>query len=187
MARNTTSLIVVDLECTCWDSIPPPDEKQEIIEIGIASIDIDSLKITRKLSILVKPTVSKVSPFCTGLTTLTQEQLDKEGVSFADACMLLRSTFRSKTTTWASFGDFDRNMFHKQCAYPEFEHVAYPFGSSHINIKNLYALVNKLPKEANMQTVLDLEEMELIGTHHRGVDDAVNIAMITTNLLSILK
>lgn len=48
----------------------------------------------------------------------------------------------------------------------------------HINIKSLLAIIYALPDEIGMAQALDLLELPLEGIHHRGGDDAWNIARI---------
>lgn len=120
-----------------------------------------------------------VSPFCTQLTTLTQEQVD-QGISFAQACQILRSEYATKLRTWASYGDYDRRQFERQCFASG---IDYPFGSAHINIKNYFALVHALPHEVGMEKALHILQIPLEGTHHRGDDDAANIGKILLSLL----
>ncbi|MEL7234583.1 MAG: exonuclease domain-containing protein, partial [Chloroflexota bacterium] len=78
MSLKSDYIIVIDMEATCWRSNRrPPDQVSEIIEIGVCVLDLDTLEPDRKMSILVKPTLSTVSEFCTRLTSLTQAQVDK--------------------------------------------------------------------------------------------------------------
>jgi inhibitor of KinA sporulation pathway (predicted exonuclease) len=178
MSDKLDYVVVVDLESTCWETITPPDQRQEIIEIGLSLVATSDWSVVEKESILLKPMDSKVSAFCNQLTTLTQEQLDEEGIMFNDACSYLRKEYATKKRTWVSYGDFDRRMFQRQCAYPRWKGTPYPFGPTHINIKNLFALKYNLPREVGMAKALEILKMELIGTHHRGVDDSMNIARI---------
>ena len=89
----TNKIIIIDLEATCWEGIPPKGEVNEIIEIGICQLDTLTGEISDNRGILVKPTHSKISPFCTQLTTLTPELVAREGVSFEEA-LLTRSEER---------------------------------------------------------------------------------------------
>lgn len=172
-------VVIVDVESTCWKGKPPEGQQSEIIEIGICLLDIQTGEISDNLGILVKPVHSQVSEFCTELTTLTQEQVD-QGISFETACLQLKETYWSKDRVWASFGDYDRKQFRRQC---ETMGIPYPFGSRHINVKTLCALKHKWTRELGMATVLEGLHIPLIGTHHRGVDDAFNIAKILWTLL----
>ena len=57
------------------------------------------------------------------------------------------------------------------------------FGPTHINVKNLLALSRRLPREVGMAEALEMLGKPLEGTHHRGCDDAWNIAGILAELL----
>jgi inhibitor of KinA sporulation pathway (predicted exonuclease) len=61
--------------------------------------------------------------------------------------------------------------------------IHHPFGPTHINIKNLLALTLGLKREVGLDKGLELLNIPLEGTHHRGVDDAWNIAGILAELL----
>jgi inhibitor of KinA sporulation pathway (predicted exonuclease) len=167
-------LLVIDVEATCWEGELPPGQENEIIEIGICTLDIATGERREKRSLLVKPERSQVSPFCTQLTTLTQEQVD-QGISFVEACALLRDEYLSRERVWASYGDYDRAQFERQCRTRQIE---YPFGSRHINVKTLFALAYGLPREVGMARALEVAGIPLEGTHHRGDDDAWNIAAL---------
>jgi inhibitor of KinA sporulation pathway (predicted exonuclease) len=179
LAKKPDKIIVIDIESTCWEGAPPAGEESEIIEIGICAIDVASGQRIQKESILVKPERSRVSEFCTQLTTLTQQQVDK-GIPFARACSILTKQHLSKDRVWASYGDYDRRQFERQC---QSRKVSYPFGSTHINVKNLFAITHALPHEVGMVEALELLDISLEGTHHRGGDDAWNIAGILSELL----
>lgn len=179
MAKKLDQILVVDVESTCWKDAPPAGQRSEIIEIGICIVDVASGERLEKDSILVKPERSSVSEFCTQVTTLTQEQVDK-GIPFAKACSILRKKYLSQQRVWASYGDYDRKQFERQC---QSQNVSYPFGSRHINVKTLFAVIHALPDEVGMAEALELLNLRLEGTHHRGGDDAWNIACILSKLL----
>jgi inhibitor of KinA sporulation pathway (predicted exonuclease) len=142
MAKRLDHIIVIDIESTCWDGgMPPRGQMNDIIEIGLCPIEVGSGRRLEKRSILVKPERSSVSPFCTELTTLTQEQVDT-GIPFKDACKLLESEYLSQERLWASFGDYDRRQFEKQCRD---RGIRYPFGPGHLNAKTLFAVARALP------------------------------------------
>lgn len=179
MARRLDQILVVDVESTCWEGAPPAGEENEIIEIGVCTLDAASGQRRDKRSILVRPERSRVSRFCTALTTLTQEQVDG-GLSFADACKALKKDLKAQERLWASYGDYDRRMFERQC---EAFRVPYPFGPSHLNVKTLAALSLGLSSEVGLDEALKLMGLPLEGTHHRGHDDAWNIAAVLARVL----
>jgi inhibitor of KinA sporulation pathway (predicted exonuclease) len=128
----------------------------------------------------VRPAHSTVGPYCTALTTLTQEEVEREGIALSEACALLREVYRSRTRPWASYGDYDRLQLERECRR---KGVAYPFGSRHLNVKTLFALAHALPREVPLDEALRLRGFPLEGTHHRGLDDAWNIARLLSELL----
>lgn len=177
--RLLSEILVIDVEATCWRGAPPPGEQSEIIEIGACLLDPKSGERSERESLLVRPQRSKVSEFCTELTTLTQEQVDG-GIPFHEACDVLRTRYRSAERVWASYGDYDRKQFRTQCTAFG---VAYPFSPEHINVKAAFARLERLSKPVGMAGALKRLQLPLEGTHHRGGDDAWNIAAILGYLL----
>jgi inhibitor of KinA sporulation pathway (predicted exonuclease) len=177
--RTLDQIVVVDVEATCWGGEPPPDQTSEIIEIGVCLLDVVSGERLDRESILVRPEQSTVSAFCTQLTSLTQEQVE-QGVSFEEACSVLCDRFKTKERAWACYGDYDRGMFERQCNR---QGVKYPFSAGHINVKTLLAVTYGLKHETGLSKALNLLGIPLEGTHHRGVDDAWNIAAILSRLI----
>ena len=88
MAGKLDQIIVIDIECTCWEDQPIESDASEIIEIGLCVVDVQRRERMARESLLVIPTRTRVSPFCTQLTTLTQAQVDT-GLPFAAACQHL--------------------------------------------------------------------------------------------------
>jgi inhibitor of KinA sporulation pathway (predicted exonuclease) len=178
--RKLDKILVVDLEATCWSG-DAPKGVSEIIEIGVAVLDHHEGVVDEAAGILVKPNESEISPFCTELTTITKEMVERDGYHFPEALDRLRDLYQSDRRPWASWGDFDRTMVQRQCAD---RGVPYPFSVRHLNVKNLFALKYRLNRECGMPRALQMLGLPLEGTHHRGVDDAKNIAQI---LLSLIK
>lgn len=183
MARLLDQILVIDLESTCWDGDPPAGQTNEIIEIGLCSVEVATGKRLDKRSILVKPTNSIVSEFCTRLTTLTPEEVNV-GISFKEACSILKKEYSTKDRVWASYGDYDRRQFERQT---QAEQIGYPFGPGHLNVKTLFALAHALPHEYGMDAALQLCGLPLEGTHHRAADDAWNIAALLSGLLAAMR
>lgn len=180
MARSMDVILVVDVESTCWEGEPPSGEKSEIIEIGLCPIDLKTLTRIEKRSILIKPVQSEISDFCTSLTTLTPEMFAEAG-SLADAVKTLKNEYRSKDRLWASWGDYDRRQFERVC---QDQNVGYPFGPSHLNVKSLFAAAIGSGHEMELDGAYKRLGLEMEGTHHRGDDDAWNIAGVLRQLLS---
>ncbi len=184
MAKRLDHVLVIDIESTCWEGgFPPKGSANDIIEIGLCPLELATGRRLEKRSILVRPERSTVSPFCTELTTLTQEQVSG-GIAFKDACRILEDDYHSRDRLWASYGDYDRRQFDKQCRD---QGVRYPFGPSHLNVKTLFAISRSLPAEVGLPQAMALAGLKLEGTHHRGHDDAWNIAAILTGLVKKMR
>jgi inhibitor of KinA sporulation pathway (predicted exonuclease) len=182
MAKLLDKVLVVDVEATCWErnSPIPRGMKNEIIEIGICLLDLHTGEISKNRGIIVTPENSEVSDFCTQLTTITQEMVNVEGISLFEACEILKNEYKSDQRAWASFGQYDQKQFQTQCRDYK---IQYPFSPSHLNVKTMFALDNLLNREIGMEGALKHLKIPLDGTHHRGVDDAKNIAKILSTIL----
>lgn len=173
-------LNVIDVEATCWDGMPPAGQVSEIIEIGLCVVDLTNGERVDKHQLMVRPQRSQVSEFCTSLTGITQANVDK-GIEFSAACETLDREFRSGSRAWASWGDYDRKQFERQCSASG---IKYPFSQRHVNAKAVFAATNGLKKRPGMASALSIAGLPLEGRHHSGVDDAWNIAALVLTLPS---
>lgn len=173
-------LNVIDIEATCWkDKSPPPGQTNEIIEIGLCVLNLDTHERLEKHSILVRPERSEVSEFCTELTGWTAKDL-QDAPTFSQACERLHHEFHADSRPWASWGDYDRKQFEQQC---EATNTPYPFSQRHSNAKKVFTEAKGLKKRPGMDAALAVVGLPLEGRHHKGVDDAWNIAALITELL----
>src|SRR3990167_9687154 len=126
MSKSYSSVLVIDIESTCWPEKKSKDSQNletivippsEIIEIGMAMLDLQTLSIQRCPSLFIKPILGWVSPFCTELTEITAEQLER-AMKFAEALEILIKHNKSKKHLFASYGNYDRQQFERQLAYP---------------------------------------------------------------------
>lgn len=77
-------------------------------------------------------------------------------------------------------GDYDRNQFQRQCADTGTE---YPFGPQHTNAKQLFSEAYGLKRRQGMAGALRIAGLPLEGRHHRGEDDAWNIAALVLDII----
>jgi len=108
---------------------------------------VAALERVERRSILVLPACSTVSAYCTQLTTLTQADVDA-GIPLAEACRVLADEYKARERLFASFGDYDRQQFERNCAAFG---LAYPFGPTHLNVKNLAAVAYGWSREVGMR------------------------------------
>ncbi len=173
---------VIDVEATCYPDGQkfPEGEVQEVIEVGVAVVDVQARQIVASDQIVVRNTLSSVSPFCTALTGWTAEALDERGVSFAEACALLTSKFSAKNRLWISQGNFDREIFESECALLG---VQYPFGSDHMNLAALLSMLTGRKRQLGLKKALRLFKLDIQGKQHCGKDDAYNLARVHVEVL----
>lgn len=182
MSFDLSHVVVVDVESTCWEhGQTPVDERSEIIDIGVALLSMETMACAAGVSILVKPFYSSISAFCTELTGYAPDDFEHESVTdLYHACQRLKAQYYTHQRVWASWGDYDRIQFHRDC---DAKGVRYPFGRRHINVKTLFALHQRLDKEVGMPKAVELLGMQLEGRHHTGRDDAHNIMRVLRFLL----
>lgn len=183
MSHAPELLNVIDVEATCWEGQPPPGSVHEIIEIGLTVVDLGARRRVSRHRLLVRPARSEVSAFCTELTGLTQAEAER-GVTFAEACRILCEEYGAGERPWASWGEYDRLQFARQSVA---DGVAYPFGLPterlHTNAKSVFAKAHGLRRKPGMAHALRIADLPLEGRHHRGEDDAWNIAALVLRLV----
>jgi 3'-5' exoribonuclease 1 len=166
--------IVFDLEATCWEGA---DVRQsEIIEIGAVKIN-DQRQIIAELGKFIKPLRQPVlSDFCKSLTSIRQEDVDH-----APYFNIVAEEFKdwigygSEEYILCSWGFYDKKQFEADCQLFSMDTI---WLRPHINLKQQHGSIRKLKRAIGMKNALQLEGMSLEGTHHRGIDDARNIAKI---------
>lgn len=193
--KNRKQIVIIDVESTCWND--GRKTQSEIIEIGLATIGFDHIKYTelgngklnriiypltdeaiqRHNSILIRPILGEVSPFCTHLTGWRQQDLEG-GMSYKEAREVLKRSFDVKNCIWASWGKYDDKMFYKMS---ELFEVPYPFNNDHLNVKALFGA--KYGYVGHVGKGLEHFNLEFEGRPHNGGDDAYNIARLLVRLL----
>ena len=180
MSKKLDRILVIDIETTCWEGDPPAGERPEVIEIGVCTLQIPAGRRVDRDGILVRPEESTVSPYCTEVTGLTADEV-ASGVTFAQACAKLRKRYSSQDRVWASYGDHDRRIFERQCRERS---VDYPFGSTYMNVSNLFALMQGLDYEVELQGALEVLNLPVEGPLQRGVDGAWHVAAVLAHLIN---
>ena len=178
MVDDAKLINVVDLEATCFK--PWRGETQDIIEVGISVVNPSTNSILTTASILVKPTNSAITSFCTSLTTLTPEQVEEGGVTFTEAMRILTEQYHLSTRLFASYGAFDIKLIKKQV---EREGVDVKLPVSFLNVKKLVAVSYNRNKQCGMMKALNICGLDHEGVHHRGDDDSYNTSNILLHLM----
>lgn len=165
-------IFVIDIEATCWQP-KRPWQISDVIEIGVTVVDLKERRIEDSTSILIKPTQSEVSSFCTNLTTITPEMIEENGIPFYEALDILKDDYKVKKNMWASWGLYDYKQLAEQCKR---EQTSLPLNNLYLNVKALYAW--KYGRSVGVGKACQELGIKFEGTPHRGVDDSRMIAEI---------
>lgn len=176
---------VLDLELTCYPGgVFPPDERQEIIEIGLTTVDLNTMKILKVRSIPVIPTMSKVSPFCTEMTGWTEADLKRRGVEFPEAVRRLTDLYGSRNRLVVSDSAGDRKAMDWQCSMFGLPSA---FGGDELNVSVLYSIATGDYRNVKLEEKLSRLGLKFEGRPHRADDDSKNIARLMVELFACLK
>ncbi|MEZ6142137.1 MAG: 3'-5' exonuclease [Zavarzinella sp.] len=175
--------IIVDLEATCWENVRDFD-RMEIIEIGAVELLAADEPPAREFNRFVCPVVEReLSEFCRQLTSIEQNDVDAADGFWAVFTEFLE-WIGEEPFYLCSWGGYDLSQFRIDCRRhgltfpPSFER--------HINLKKEFARLMSV-KVCGMERALAHAGLPLEGTHHRGIDDARNIAKLAALVLPSLE
>ncbi|MBE9206592.1 exonuclease domain-containing protein [Nostoc sp. LEGE 06077] len=169
-------LLVLDLEATCCDQGTIKRHEMEIIEIGAVMVEAQTLTIIEEFQTFIKPVrYPRLTDFCKSLTSITQKQVDL-APEYPEAIAILQKWLsKYPNAVFGSWGDYDRNQFKQDS---KFHNLPFPIAYPHVNLKQQFSESQGLSKRYGMAEALQRANIELQGTHHRGIDDARNIAKL---------
>lgn len=176
-------ILFVDVEMTCWDGPPPPGESPEIIEFGLAEVDVASLELSRSVSFLVRPTRSRVSAYCESLTGITERALRARARPLQEIAGTLRRNWGTASKAWMAWGA-DRRAIDADC---EHAGIPSPFSASFHDIGIQFGLMLGSSGGVGLDRAIGLLGVERSGIAHSGEGDAVTAARAWTALASRLR
>ncbi|MCE7993489.1 MAG: exonuclease domain-containing protein [Roseivirga sp.] len=166
--------IIFDLEATCWEG--RDKSPNETIEIGAVLVN-DRKEIISEFEQFVRPLkYPQLSKFCTELTSIRQSDVD-DAPYFGEATDLFKQWFGFGNEDYrlCSWGFYDRKQLESDGRIHGLDNG---WVEKHISLKHQYGKFKNLRRAIGMKTALKNEGLTLEGTHHRGIDDARNIAKI---------
>src|SRR4030066_458345 len=172
MAYN--KVVVIDVECTCWESAPPQGQESEIIEVGVCLLSTQSLEISRPRRIFITPMMSTISEFCTKLTGITPEMITEKGMTKNAACDILMTEYGMDRRSWAGWGRGEEAIRREFYVQPN---------GSYINIASLYSLAMNSHRSIGLMDALTTLGEKFDGIRHTGGADAYNAAKILVHIL----
>jgi len=174
--------LIVDLEATCANDHSVPRHRMEIIEIGAVMLNSKTLQLESEYQSFIKPILHPLlTEFCQSLTSISQQDVDAASL-FPDVLQDFQSWFEPfGNYLFCSWGDFDKNQFKQDC---RLHNIGYPFSGGHLNLKKAFSVAIDSKRKFGMSGALKKLGLQLEGTHHRGIDDARNIARIVQAILA---
>jgi len=175
--------LVVDLEATCCDDGSIPKDEMETIEIGAVLTSSEDFDRRIPFSQFVCPVKHPVlTDFCKDLTTISQKDVDTAPL-FPEAMerfgVWATWSISVPELVFCSWGRFDPVQLEKDCLY---HHVRYPF-YSHCDLARIFR--DKTRRKKGNRGAMKYFGLEPVGTHHRGVDDAMNAARMLPLVLNL--
>ncbi|NXC57424.1 ERI2 exoribonuclease, partial [Aleadryas rufinucha] len=193
-------LIVLDFEATCW---PEPERRgAEIIEFPAVLLNTSTGEIESEFHMYVQPQEHPIlSEFCTGLTGITQNQVD-EGVPLSiclsqflkwiqkiqkekkiifSTVSQCNSTSEAKACAFVTWTDWDLGVcLHYECKRKQLRKP--DLLNSWIDLKATYrAFYNRKPK--GLKGALQDLGIAFKGREHSGLDDSRNTARLAWRLI----
>lgn len=172
--ENYKYFLIVDLEATCCDKESVPRKEMETIEIGAVMVDAKSLQPVDEFSTFIKPVRHpKLTTFCTSLTSIKQNDVD-QAPEYPEAISIFKEwLYKYSDFLFCSWGDYDKSQLEQDS---NFHKLPFPIGAPHLNIKVRFSENHGFKKKFGMAKALSLCNLQLEGFHHRGIDDARNMA-----------
>jgi inhibitor of KinA sporulation pathway (predicted exonuclease) len=171
--------LVIDFEATCCNKNTFPRSEMEIIEIGAVLCAAKTFTVLQEFNCFVKPLRHPLlTTFCVELTTIKQHDVDNASnfpLVLEEFTTWVNNFISFDQVLFCSWGNFDHWILQENCEYHK---VKYPFINQHINLKKRFQSVQGLVKQVGMSQALQMKDITLTGTHHRGLDDAKNIAKL---------
>lgn len=171
--------VIVDLEATCWRK-GTTVSRQEIIEIGAVLLRTPDDPAPLEFARFVRPVNEpQLSDFCINLTSI--QQTDVDGAEHFPAVLAdFLNWIECDDYHLCSWGGYDLRQFDADCQKHGLPLPA--MFEQHLNLKQMFGeWQNK--RSMGMKRALEILNIPLEGTHHRGIDDARNIAKIARVML----
>ncbi|MDP2557089.1 3'-5' exonuclease [Photobacterium damselae subsp. piscicida] len=174
---NFDRLVCFDLEMCCWNDGRRP-RTGEIIEIGVAELDLNTGEIVRRAQHYVLPNHDQVSPFCTELTGIKPEQVEKNGKPLAVILRSIEQKFGGRHKIYAAWGQDDL-ILKREC---EAKGLKVPF-REYLNLATLFKLQRHVEnKRLGHRAAMDIAGLEWEGRQHSGYVDAYNLARLARTM-----
>jgi inhibitor of KinA sporulation pathway (predicted exonuclease) len=166
--------IVYDLEATCWRH--RRSWQVEVIEIGAVKVS-ENLEVLDEFTAFVRPLLHpEISDFCTRLTSITQADIE-DADAFHEVIQAFESWMEpaSVRTVLLSWGEFDKRQLLNDARLHQ---VHLPWLNYHACLQMHYSRWKGSKNQIGLTSALELEGLNYLGTPHRAIEDARNMARL---------
>jgi ERI1 exoribonuclease 3 len=183
-----TYFCILDFEATCFEQ----KGNYEIIEFPSILYKLEepnSLIKIDEFQEYIKPIHNKISPFCTDLTGITPEMVDKSD-NFPTVLTRHYHWLKKhlgnhiKDVIFVTCGGWDLNAM-LPVDIIRWNIVNIPeIYKTFVNMKKVYAKVYNLDNPKGMASMLEHANLPLDGRHHSGIDDCRNISKLWIKIIN---
>jgi inhibitor of KinA sporulation pathway (predicted exonuclease) len=172
--------LALDLELTCWEGDPPAGKRPQIIQIGIAEIDLVRLTLTRTSSFLVRPYgFHALSDFCTALTGITTEQVKTKGRWIDEVLKALVKEYGPKRKAILTWGDDETALLEEAAPLGYLETFR-----RMTDLGWIFHSTFQFPQRPGLSDALQFLGLTPVGTDHNAEYDAINTARVFMELMA---
>lgn len=164
--------IYIDVEQSCWTGPPPPGMRQEIIEIGVVEMDLQTLEITRESARFVRPRRWEISERCTKLTGITTDDI-KSARPFPEVIAAVTQEFSPAKTLCCAWGN-DGGLIAAACH----EHGLKTPLRYRLDLSQLFQSVFLLRQTPSLHNTVEMLGLNFDGVPHGALADARNTARV---------
>jgi len=172
-----TNALYLDLEWTCWNVPQPPGMQQEIIEIGIVEMDLITLDITQEAAYFVRPRRWEISPKCSALTGITNEDI-RTAKPLGEVLAAVTKKFQPADKHCCTWGD-DVSVIDRTCTS---QGLVSPFRRP-IDLCKVFQGVFATKNQLSLGGAIQMLGLEFDGEPHGALPDARNTARLHASIL----
>jgi inhibitor of KinA sporulation pathway (predicted exonuclease) len=173
--------LYIDLEWNCWDAAPIPGRHQEIIEIGVVEVRLDTLEMIGEKDYLIRPRLLDISAACTQITGLTAEDL-KQAPPFPDVLRQFEEDFQPQGKLCCAWGN-DASVLDSACSRHK---VPCPL-RNRVDVGLLFWHIFLLKDQPSLRKAIEIIGIPYDGIAHTALGDARNTARVHAEIIRRMK
>jgi inhibitor of KinA sporulation pathway (predicted exonuclease) len=173
--------IYLDLEWTCWSTVPPAGMKEEIIEVGVVAMDLTDFKLLDEASYFVRPRRWDISQKCTKITGITDQDI-RSAKPLSEVLRAVTKRFEPQGKPCCTWGE-DVPIFARACGEVR---LVSPFGRA-IDLSKILQGAFATKDQIGLKAATEMLGLKFDGFAHGALPDARNTALIHASILRRLR